>query len=654
MNIPLARTLCLPAPSRTAPPVGEATAVALGASLSAVFFDRPAGRRGRLQVEQDGTPLARPFIAAELPLASGALRHLLLIPQGIDALLSAHLTLHLGAVPMAEIDPRWLQLPQGDLAALAAQLSEQGLRRLLRAMLTTGASLFIGPAQAGLADAVPRLMDLCAIPALAPVAATRIAGSMLVSHAVPGLREPADAVAMLDGRLIRLKHSDTCVEGGLLHLLLPSGLAAAQVVVFADAPLRLAAADAALRRLPVRAWLQGRGQACRDWLTARLGDGAAPVLEGDFAPGMTDPKITVRHLSQVPAGLLHLLMLQDPARTVRRVILERRGRRAELTPSHGVDGTAVLAGFADLSDEGGGPCRIRVLHHSGRLRTLAEAPVAAYDGAIPAGFEDAWAWNAAALRPLAQARAAFRRDAPPSATQHFGPTRTCGLRIVTAIGDSVDPVRARAAMILAEGHNTPVEVVCTMTDGPLAEGARHALAQTAAIYDIPHRLVLLPPATTGGERLRAVLSQAQDAPALVLSGDTLPGEGGWLAFWLRRLRRQGVLAPALLAGDGSIAATCEGEDPFQGLPRTHLPASGRRADRPLADCLALGSGGIARLLAADAPHPDPAVWIARILGGLARTETRFPFRRLGPGPAPSGFAAALADAEFAMIEKNRE
>lgn len=657
MNIPLDRKLCLPISRASAAPLGEATAIAMGESLCAVIFDRPAGGRERMQAQLDGLPLPRPFIAAELALLSGGLRHVLFVPQGIDTLLSRHLVLRLGDRPVAEIDPAWLQLPQDDIPALTARLSPQGLHKLLGLMLTTGASLFAGKAQAGLADAIPRLMDICAIPALAPVAGTDIAGRMLVSYSVPGLsgrRVPADAVALAGGRLIRLKDFDCFAEGELLHVLLPPGHPPGQIVAFAEAPLRLAAADDGLRRLPVPTWIQARGKPCRDWLFARIGGGIAAALEQELAGNLTEPTIAIRHLSQVPAGLLHLLVLQDPSRVVRKVILERRGQQAELTPLHGVDGTAMLAGFADLPGGAGGgdTCRIRVLYRSGRLRTLADAPVAAFDGGIPAGFDDAWAQGAGAVRPLAQARAAFRRDAPPAVVQPFGPAQKCGLRIVTSIGESADLIRARAAMILAERHATPVEVVCTMTEGPLIPAARQALAQTAAIYGIPHRLVLLPGLATAGERLCAALGHARDVPALVLGADVLPQGPGWLAFWLRRLRRQGALAPALLAADGSIAATCEGEDPCRGLPAAHLPAPGRMVDRPLAVCLALGPAGIAQLLDA-APHPDPAIWIAGVLRGGTRAETRFPFRRFGPAPGPDAYAAALSDTEFALTGKDR-
>ncbi len=657
MNIPVDRKLC-PSDRPSFPEkIGEATAIAMGASLSAVFFDRPAGRRDRLGAEQDGLPIQRPFVAVELALSSGGVRHVLFVPQGRGTLLSRHLVLRLGGRPVAEIDPNWLQLPQDDLPALTAQLSAQGISRLLRVMLTTGASLFAGQAQAGLTEAIPRLMDICNIPACTPVARTDIAGRSLVSYLVPGLSSlphPADAVALVEGRLVRLSEADCFAEDDLLHLLLPPGLPLGQVVAFTDAPLRLAPADAAPRH-PAPAWIRGRGKPCRDWLFARIGGGTAAALEQELAGGLTEPTIAIRHLSQVPAGLLHLLVLQDPSRVVRKVLLDWQGGQIDLIPSHGADGTAVLAGFANLAGRTGGSdtCRIRVLHHSGRLRTLAEARVAAYDGSIPPGFEEAWTEGADTLRPLAQARAAFRRKAPPFVSQSFGPVQRCGLRIVTSIGTSADVIRARAALILAENPVIPVEVVCTMTEGHLAVAARHALAQTATIYGIPHRLVLLPDFATAGERLCAALSHAGNGPALVLGADVLPQGPGWLSFWLQRLRRRAVLAPALLASDGSIAATREGQDPVRGLPTAHLPASGRRADRPLASCLALGPAGIARLLDA-APHPDPTVWIAGAVGGTARTETRFPFHRFGPATVPGAFAAALAETEFTLIGKDRE
>ncbi|WP_295044884.1 hypothetical protein [uncultured Paracoccus sp.] len=624
----------------------------MGDCLTAVVFDRPPGRRGRMTAQQDGQPVPRPFVAAELDLRAGGVRHVLFLPQDIDTMLLRHLVLRLGDMPIAEIDPAWLQLPRDDLPALTAQLSPRAIARLLRVMLTTGASLFAGRAQAGLAHAVPRLMDICAIPAVAPVARTDIAGRILASYPVPGLSGlPEAAVLIRDGRLDPIRDFDCFRDKTLLHVLLPAGSAPDQIVALADMPLRLAAPDAA-PRLSAPAWIQGRAKPCRDWLFTCLGASAA-ALEQELAGNLADPVITVRHLSASAAGLLHLLLLQDPARVVRKVILDWGGHAAELTPLHGPDGTALLAGLADLPGGArGGACRIRVLQQSGRLRTLAEAPVAPHDGSIPVGFADAWAAGVPVLEPLARSRAALRRVAPPSAAQHFGPEQRCGLRIVTAIGSSADLIRARAALILAEAHPTPVEVVCTLADGPLVQAARHALAQTAAIYGIAHRLVLLPGSATDGECLAAALTQAWDVPALVLGGDVLPQDPGWLGFWLRRLRRQEVMAPALLAADGSIAATCAGRDPLRGLPAAHLPAAGRPAPRPLAACLALGPAGIARLLDAP-PHPDAAVWIAGAFAGAARSEARFPFRRFGPEPAPDAFAAALAEAEFALIGKDR-
>ncbi|MDQ1900561.1 hypothetical protein RAH32_08900 [Paracoccus sp. WLY502] len=655
MNIPVDRKLCRPGPHPLAAPPDEATVIAMGAMLSAVFFDRQAGPRTRMQAEQDGLPIPRPLIGAELALRTGGTRHVLFVPQGIETLQARHLVLRLDGVAVAEIDPNWLQPPEGELPALIAQLSVPGLRKLLRVMMA-GASLFAAPAQAGLAEAIARLMDVCAIPACAPVAETRIAGRLLVSYAVPGLPgmgHPADAAAFLNGRLVRLKDFDCLAEGKLLHVLLPAGLGRSQILALTDRPLRLAAGDALLRRLPVSAWLRARSQACKDWLFGLTGTIADAPPEPSCE--REEPKIAIRHLSSTAGGILYALTLTDPSRMAGKVILERQGRTAELETSRKSDGTAILTGLADLPPQPGGEhtCRIRIVDHSGQSRLWAETTVPAYDGGIPDGFRDAWIVGAGSLRSLAQARAGFRRLPPPCTVQHFGPLQKPRLRILTLVGDSADVIRARAAMIMAEGQGIPVEVVCTMTEGPLAIGARQALAQTAAIYGVPHRLLLLPDFATSAERMHAALSDAKDAPVLVLGGDVLPATPGWISFWLRRLRRRAALAPALLARDGSVAATREGLDPCRGLPAQHLPQAGQGIDRPLPSCLALAPEGIARLLA-SVPHPDPAIWMAQALQGCARSETRHPFRRFGPAPAPDDFATALSDAEFSLIEKVRE
>lgn len=655
MNIPLDRRLGRPAPS--APRLPEATVVPLGDSLCAVFVDRAAGGRGRLTSEQDGQPLARPFIAAELPLRTGDIRHALFLAQGAQAVLSRPLVLRLAGVPAACIDPDWLQPPQEDLPALIAPLSEAGVRRLMRVMLTTGASLFAGRTQAGLAQAVADLARLGALPTLTPVARTEAGGRVLVSYRAPhrpDARTLADVVALGADRLVPVGSLDCQAEAGLLHVLLPSGLGPGRMLACPTGPLLLAAPGSA-RSLSMPAWLQGRSRACRDWLVARAGPGAVAAPAPDAPDSAPEPRVTVAHLSAGPAGLLHALLLDDPARRVCRVTLDCAGGRVDLTPVPGADGQVRLTGLAAMSDtvRPGDPCRIGLVFHSGRSRVATEAVAQAQDGAIPPAFAEAWALGADVLPALARARAAFGRLAPAALVQEFGVPRPCGLRIVTAIDDRADLVRARAALILAERHPAPVEVVCTMAQGPLALGARQLLAQTAAIYGMAHRLVLLPDGATAAERLRAALDLAPRVPALILGGDVLPGEPGWLGFWLRRLRRSEALAPALLAADGTIAATGARRDALQGLSAAHLPAPGAAAGRPLAGCLALGPAGIARLLDGPPPHPDPAVWIAAALGGRARGETRFPFRRLGPAPAPDALAAALAETEFALIEQAR-
>lgn len=658
MNIPLDRQLRRPHSRVTADPVQEATVVAMGAMLSAIFFDSAATPGNRLGAEQSGQPVPRPFLTARLGLQTGGDRHLLLVPQPVRTVFAQSMLLRLDGRPIAEIDPAWLQPPEQDLSALVAQLSEQGLQRLLRVLLTTGASLFTGAAQQGLAQTVAQLLDLCAIPGLRPVARTEFLGRTLLSYPVPAARAPSEAVALLRDRLLKLPDLEAAAEGDLLHVLLPAGLSSARVVLFAGALLSLGGADSSTRRLSLRGWLDGRSRGCRDWLFARLAGPSGEALRREMSADAVEPQISIRHLSATPAGILFAIELQDPSSLVQQVRLDCAGQRAAVAALPRTDGAAMMLGHAALAAEPGQPCRIWLELNSGQLRHANDTSLAAYDGGVPTAFEAAWASGIDAVTPLAHARASLGRAAPALTVEHFGVVRPgkrrgAALRIVTSVGTSSDMIRARAAMILAEGAGSPVEIVCTIPEGPQAAAARQAVAQASAIYGIPHRLVLLPDRASAGEALYAALSQASDAPALVLGHDVLPDAPGWLGFWLGRLCRREALAPALLATDGSIAATQAGDDPSRGLPAACLPPSGRRIVRPLAGCVALGRAGIARLLAGGAPHPDPAVWLASALGGRARTETQHPFRRYGPGAAQGGFAAALADAEFHLNAKVR-
>lgn len=658
MNISLAPRRSLPVRRSPAPDVAEATVIALGAALSVIYFDRPGGGRGRLHAEQAGLPIVRPFLAAELALASGGARHVLVVPQAVETVLSRRLLLRLGDTPAAEIDPDWLQLPQEELPALTAQLSMPGLCRLVR-ILTTGASLFAGSAQDALAHAVAQLMDSGNIAAGTAVARSEIAGRTIVTYSAPRITRQqilGEAVAVSNGRVIRLKNLDCFHERDMLHVLLPAGVSFAPFMAFLDpAPVRLVAADASLRRLPIARWIEGRTEACRDWLLSCMPGGGDTALAQELSGTLIEPKVTVRHLSSTSSGVLHAVTLDDPSRIVRKVILERADHQVELNLVHGVDGTAILVGLADLpgDTQRNGTCRIRVRYESGYERVLLDVPVPAYDGSVPDGFEDAWMQGIDALRPLAQARAACRSASAAFAVQRFGTETRPSLRIVTSVGASADLIRARAAMILAEGTGAPVEVVCTMADGPMARNARHLLAETAAIYGIAHRLVLFPQHAAATSCLHAVLGALQEVPALILDADILPEKAGWLAFWQKRLRKQDALSGAVLATDGSIAATREGEDPCRGLPAANMPLYGRVTDRPLAGCLGLGPGGIARLVQDGSPHPDPALWVAAALGGHARTETRFPFRRFGQAPTPGRFASMLVETGFSLITSAR-
>lgn len=652
MNVPLDRKLRHALPRPADPPLPEAAVVPLGSGIGAVFVDLPPGRRARLDADLDGRPVPRPVFGAELPLRSGGVRHLLLVARDLRDLTGRRLILRSGEAAVAQIDPDWLQPPQADLADLIGPLTNAAFCKLLRAVLTTAASLFSGQAREDLAQAALRMMDLRGAVTLAPIAATRIAGRAIAAYAPMGDGcgpRPDPVLALTDHRGRPLPAADLLSHDGHLHLRLPAGPAPERMVVLADPPLILQPPSPRTPQVAPAAWPGAQTEPCRDWLTAQL-RAAAPAA-GDTGPATPVPTIAAVTLATVAGRLLYAIDIDDPGGVTAAVALLRGGRRHTLGTVATVDGHVHAVGLIDGTGPGNGAGHLQVLDRTGRVCAVREVRPVPYDGGITAEVARAWSAGATdAAAPLAQARAAFARPAPAAVLRRFGAADRCRLRIVTPLDDRPDLIRARAAMILAEGAPAAVEVVATITQGPQALAAAEAMAWTAEIYGVPHRLVALPPHATAGERLRAALDGSADRPALLLGADVLPDGPGWLALWRGRLARGTACVPLVLAGDGSAAA------PVTGNHHGQAAGPGRGA-RPMAwpdaDGLALTSAGIARLLAAGAPHPDAGLWIAGALGGPVRCEARFPFRRFGPVPVPDAFAAALAKAGRALIAGGR-
>jgi hypothetical protein len=207
------------------------------------------------------------------------------------------------------------------------------------------------------------------------------------------------------------------------------------------------------------------------------------------------------------------------------------------------------------------------------------------------------------------------------------------LSIVAGVSDNLDLVRARAAMVFGEPRRGRVELVYHVADGALAAAARRAVADAAAVFGIPHRLVVLRRDADMGGRFLAALEQARGERLLAMGADVLPAGPGWLAAWLRRIgAARPMLGGALLDHSGAVLHA--GADPargpggaaqrpgrFEGLPAADLP---RRPAMPTArvsaECVGL-TRAAANLVLACRRYPDPDIMLAQAAGVL-RQEGR--------------------------------
>lgn len=606
----------------------EAQIVPIAETVSALTFDigPDAPLSGRLTGEIDGAPLRGPLVSTTLALRSGGTRHVLLLGLGGRALLDRRITLSLGGQPAAAIEPDWLQSPLSDGGTLIEGLAEDGRRRLLKLFLTTGASLFGTGAAAAFARAAEGLLALLGLSAFAPACWCRLGAASVLSFAVPPGFDAAslgELVLLTRGRAQRLAGAKAVVErrkgAALLHLALSRPLpAGAALVATGPALMRLQAPTARTVAAPLGRWLAGRDAPTRAWAhalveAAAATDPAAAALAREMRwLASAPPALDIAHLSGTPQGILYAVRLADPRGLVRGLRLERGGAAVELAlpsrPGIATIGYARLPRTARSADS----VRLRLIFHSGLGETLRAVPLPPHDGSLPptAGPADA--------RAIAMAR--LDREPAPTAAwiEPFGPPpRRIRLAVIADLGPDLDLVQARAALVAAAigkatGKAGGAIMVCTVPEGPLAEAARGAIAQAAAVHGLPHRLVVTPRGTDAGARLVAALGHGP-APrtTLVVAADTLPDRGENLLASLRGLgTRRPVLCGIVTDHDGQPA---------------HQPG--------LATAVALAPAAVAAIRDAGAVYPVPDVLVAdaaRRLNARPRPAGRF-VRYAAPG-----------------------
>ena len=395
-------------------------------------------------------------------------------------------TLALGPEPAAAIDPDWLQPPLADGAALIDGLADAGRRRLLKLFLTTGASLFGLDGASEFGRAAHRLLDAARRAAVSPASWCPLGRGRLLD--LPRRREagrgpdrqPGRAVGRADrpARAAASCGAKAASAAGLLHVLLPRGAAGgAALVGLGEAPVHLRAPEAgsgaaAAGALAGAARGRDSGLGAGGWSRRRAADDpvAAALAREIRHGGESPPRLAVAALSATPAGVLHALALEDPHGLVRAVRIERGGaapRRGRSGGDRRCAGYAALARRSRFEDR----YRLRLVYGRGGSQTVDEGRLAAYRGDIPAGVRGAATPARSRRSPgAAGARAA---GATARACETFGqPPERPLLSVVAAVGDNLDLVRARAAMLFAEPGARGRAASITWRPAALAAAAR--------------------------------------------------------------------------------------------------------------------------------------------------------------------------------------
>ena len=563
----------------------------------------------------------------------------------------------------AKVDPECLQSALSDAATMIDGLSDAGRRRLLKLFLTTGASLFRGEAGSGFGRAADGLLQLLGAPTLSPASWCPLGkAGHIVSY-----RISAGDVATPKGGLVALSDTDVgridgfkafverTESGDVLHMFLADGWPSGRtLVVLGETPLHLVAPAADVAPQPLSTWVQRRDTATRNWVERLVdasagSDPVAAALKREMTCGTElAPQLSVAHLSANADGILYALDLSDRHRLINAVRI-RRGE-AEIvvpTPSGSMpNGTGrTFAGYADLSRRSwiDDSCHIRMEYSSGRLVTVHSGPLEAFTGAVPDVFRPVSA------PALAKARMGMTRPSVGVTVEEFGdPRRDPSLSIIVEVGENLDAICARAAMLFREPDASGVELVYYAREGRLADAARNALANAQSVFGLPHLLVTVPSDEVEASRLTAALLEGRADRLLVLGPDVLPAAPRWLNPWIEwNCGERPLLGGTLLAVDGSILDAGEwvrkGRRPRRscrvaGLPASALPRKPTvLTTRVTAECFGLSRGGLRSLLTDARWYPDTNVMLAQTVDRLgtegrpAQTLLKSRFIRYGAG-----------------------
>ena len=561
--------------------------VPLADDLVAAFFDAPdqeAVATSQLAAWSGDEALCLPLLGSRLIRREGGLRYVFFLARSSQDLCRKGLWIAYEDRPVAEIDPTALQSPVVDAVALVVGLAPEGERRLLRALLTTGQSLFGDHAFLGIRDLVLQLLERLTPPQLAlrawcPLGQT----AAIASYTLPkGL-----AVANI-GNLVCLEPGaahmmagveadfETVKNDRLLHLYLPHGMSpATTLVALSDTPLRLAGPSPTQRQRPLGPWLAQRSPQLRRRTRHRLNalaaqdETAASLVSEVSCPDTALPEVTPHLLSCTNSGIYYIVGVRDPRRLLGKLVLRTGDGDILLplaSPLHHPRLGLVQVGFVAAPQDcaPGDAAELFALYRSGRMTRIGTFALEPLPKSMPKLLQDLPESDvapslAAALADALRDRPKVHGDVIPVAAAACAPRVT----LLVELGASLDYPYALAAALAGRRD---VVVMLHHPDRRALAALRALGEELHAIYGIGVELFdiaqedLLP-----AERLRAAVASAGTDAVICLSADVLPQQMSWLDPWLTWLARpEPVLAGAAVFGHDAGPEDCvtrpEGDD----------------------------------------------------------------------------------------------
>lgn len=553
----------------------------LSENRCAVFFDSSADftdPKARLTVYVGGAARCTPVMILRLPLVGSRLRVVALLSTDNVPLHLQDVRIHAGTRLVALIDPNALQSPVVDHLSLLSDLSHESQTKLLRALLTTGPSLF---KQGGTSDksldgfdkVVKQLLSSLSIPCLS-LQSFRAMGKSArsMSYALPHDTDPVeirDLVEIADGKVRRIPKFDTLIEsdqtGKTLHLVLPEPLSQdVTLVAISDRPLHLAGPlrDADLK--PLQSWLQRQKPPVQRFMINALNnlredDSLAENLYQEVrCPEHDKPRLDVLYAARCGDGLLYMIKARDPRGLLSNARWVSDGIEIDVPldrpvwhPRHGDVYPGYVRGFAPADP------LARQFHLWGELRSrrafLTETvEPEAFDGLVPEIFEELD--DALLDRMLGQAVALALEDRPsPKSTIDWFGKRPAKAKtsLLIFIQDTFDYPRALLTQLALEPGGDASVTLLVAAHPDQRPGLRRLAEDLNAVTSCTIAVLCLGARALPSEKLRAALISVNAEATFLFNGACLPENKGWLDRWYALVSTVSTAQTACIPVDGT-------------------------------------------------------------------------------------------------------